>query len=160
MSDTCPILVLGVGNLLRSDEGVGVHAARALEPSKLPAGAKVVDAGIAVADALSSYKSIGKLVVVDAVDAKAEPGSVFRFRPRDVERRRALLRSLHELDLFDALEMAERGGCTVGEVIVVGVQPKTIDWGMDLSREVRERLPDVVRLVESELLPPGQEGEK
>ena len=128
MSETCPIVVLGVGNLLRSDEGVGVHAARMLEASTLPAGVEVIEAGVAVADALSSYKSIGKLVVVDAVDAKAQPGSVFRFRPRDVERRQALLRSLHELDLFDAIDLAERGGCTVGEVIVVGVQPKSTDW--------------------------------
>ena len=155
MSETCPIVVLGVGNLLRSDEGVGVHAARMLEASTLPAGVEVIDAGVAVADALSSYKSIGKLVVVDAVDAKAQPGAVFRFRPRDVERRQALLRSLHELDLFDAIDLAERGGCTVGEVIVVGVQPKTTDWGMELSREVAERLPDVVSLVQSELAPPA-----
>jgi hydrogenase maturation protease len=158
VSDKNAIVVLGVGNLLRSDEGVGVHAARLLERTALPAGVKIVDAGVAVADALSGYRSIGKLVVVDAVDAKAQPGSVFRFRPRDVERRHALLRSLHELDLFDALDMAERGGCTVGEVIVVGVQPKTTDWGLELSSEVQNRLPDVVNLVVSELAPPGQEG--
>lgn len=158
MIDKKAIVVLGVGNLLRSDEGVGVHAARMLERVNLPAGVKIVDAGVAVADALSSYKSIGKLVVVDAVDAKAQPGSVFRFRPRDVERRHALLRSLHELDLFDALDLVERGGCSVGEVIVVGVQPKTTDWGLELSPEVHSRLPDVVNLVVSELAPPGQEG--
>ena len=158
MIDENAIVVLGVGNLLRSDEGVGVHAARMLERVNLPPGVKIVDAGVAVADALSSYKNIGKLVVVDAVDAKAQPGSVFRFRPRDVARRHALLRSLHELDLFDALEMAERGGCSVGEVIVVGVQPKTTDWGLELSPEVHSRLADVVNLVVSELAPPGQEG--
>ncbi len=148
-------MVLGVGNLLRSDEGVGVHAARMLGRRALPDGVKVVDAGMAVADALAGYSSIAKLVVVDAVDAKAQPGAVFRFRPRDVERRQALLRSLHDLDLFDALELLERGGCKVGEVIVVGVQPKRTDWGMELSSEVQARLPDVVSLVESELLTPG-----
>ena len=152
-------MVLGVGNLLRSDEGVGVYAARMLEQRTLPDGVEVIDAGVAVADALASYKHIGKLVVLDAVDAKAQAGAVFRFRPRDVERRRALLRSLHELDIFDALELLERGGCKIGEVIVVGVQPKTTDWGMELSSEVRARLPDVVSLVESELALPDQEVE-
>jgi len=148
-------MVLGVGNVLRSDEGVGVHAARLLEQRALPAGVKVVKAGIAVGAALDGYRRIGKLVVVDAVDAKAQPGAVFRFRPREVERRRALMRSLHELDLFDALDRLERGGCEVGEVVVVGVQPKSTDWGMDLSGEVRARLDDVVSMVESEIAPPG-----
>lgn len=151
MKNNGPVVVLGVGNLLRSDEGVGVHAARLLNGSKLPPGVEVIDAGVALADALSDYRSIRKLVVVDAVDAKAQPGAVFRFRPRDVDRRRALLRSLHDLDLFDALELLERAGCQVGEVIVVGVQTKSTDWGMELSREVRARLPDVVNLVRSEV---------
>ena len=155
VSKNYPVIVLGIGNLLRSDEGVGVHVARALEQCDLPAGVQVVDAGLGVSDALSDYKGIGKLVVVDAVDAKAQPGTLFRFRPREVERRRALVRPLHELDLFDALDMLERDGCVMGEVIVVGVQPKTTGWGMELSQEVRERLPDVVSLVESELAPPG-----
>jgi hydrogenase maturation protease len=150
-------VVIGVGNLLRSDEGVGIHAARLLGEQALPSGVQVIDAGVAVGEALSSYRSIGKLVVVDAVDAKARPGSVFRFRPRDVERRHALLRSLHELDLFDALDSVERGGCIIGEVIVVGVQPKTTDWGLELSQEVQSRLADVVNVVASELTPPGQE---
>lgn len=150
-------MVIGVGNLLRSDEGVGIHAARLLGERDLPPGVQVIDAGVAVGDALSGYRSISKLVVVDAVDAKAQPGSVFRFRPRDVERRHALLRSLHELDLFDALDSVERGGCTIGEVIVVGVQPKTTDWGLELSQEVQSRLPDVVNLLASELTGPGQE---
>jgi len=150
-------VVIGVGNLLRSDEGVGIHAARLLGERDLPPGVQVIDAGVAVGDALSGYRSISKLVVVDAVDAKAQPGSVFRFRPRDVERRHALLRSLHELDLFDALDSVERGGCTIGEVIVVGVQPKTTDWGLELSQEVQSRLPDVVNLLASELTGPGQE---
>lgn len=149
------MVVLGVGNLLRSDEGVGVHAARILSGTDLPPGVEVVDAGVAVADALTGYDGIGKLVVVDAVDAKAQPGSVFRFRPRDVERRTALMRSLHELDLFDALDLVERGGCAVGEVIVIGVQPKSTDWGLELSSEVQARLPDVVSLVQSEMSPPG-----
>lgn len=157
MSESSDIVVLGVGNLLRSDEGVGVHAARQLAAGALPDGVDVIDAGVAVADALSAYKSIGKLIVVDAVDAKAQPGSVFRFRPRDVQRRQALLRSLHELDLFDALDLARHGGCTVGEVIVVGVQPKTVDWGLELSPEVQARLPDVVNLVAAELSPPTEE---
>ena len=65
--------------------------------------------------------------------------------------------TLHELDLFDALDLVERGGCTIGEVIVVGVQPKSTDWGLELSREVQSRLPDVVSLVASELTSPGQE---
>ena len=149
------MVVLGVGNLLRSDEGVGVHAARMLSGTELPPGVEVIDAGVAVADALTGYDGIGKLVVVDAVDAKAQPGSVFRFRPRDVERRTALMRSLHELDLFDALDLVERGGCAVGEVIVIGVQPKSTNWGLELSPEVQARLPDVVSLVQSEMAPPG-----
>lgn len=147
-----------MGNLLRSDEGVGVHAARMLDQGNLPAGVQVVDAGVGVSDALSEYDGIGKLVVLDAVDAKAQPGSLFRFRPREVERHRALVRPLHELDLFDTLAALERGGCVVGEVIVVGVQPKTTNWGMSLSREVRERLPDVMSMVESELASPDGTG--
>jgi len=90
------IVVLGVGNLLRQDEGVGVHAVRALADGPCAETAALVDGGTAAFDALSDWNDIDKLVVIDALRAGREPGTIARVSLRDVADRDAPLLSLHD----------------------------------------------------------------
>jgi hydrogenase maturation protease len=142
-------VVLGIGNVLRSDEGVGVHAVRALEARGL-AGADLVDGGTNAYEALAGYDAIERLIVVDAVDAKSEPGAVFRFRESDLEPSRAPV-SLHQLGLLDALGWLRACGVRMGEVVVIGVQPAVTDWGLELSNAVAARMDTVLELIEREM---------
>ena len=141
-------LVLGLGNLLLGDEGVGVHAARALraEPGEL--NAEVLDVGTALLDALPALERAGRVVVVDAVQAGGPPGSVYRIDFADVERP-GVIAGLHGFDLSRALALAGRDDSP--EVIVIGVEPEQIGWSLELSRPVSAAMPDVLEAVRQEV---------
>ncbi|MEW6034127.1 MAG: hydrogenase maturation protease [Chloroflexota bacterium] len=144
------VVVLGVGNELLKDEGVGVHTARALTAEPWASSLEVIESGSAL-DALPTGRPISKLVVVDAVCGGGEPGSVYRFTPEDVELEATRIASLHELNLFDALRLNGLAGIKPAETVIIGVEPKDVGWGIELSAEVESRLPEVLRIVREEV---------
>ena len=138
-------LILGIGNLLLSDEGVGVHAVRKLAERELPAGVDVLDGGTSGADLIDSLADRPRIVVIDAASGDGPPGTIYRCEARDLmEQEHAL--SLHEFGLVDSLRMAEQLGCAPRRVIVLGVQPATLAPGMELSPAVASVLPNVIAL--------------
>lgn len=138
-------LILGIGNLLLSDEGIGVHAVRELAERGLPAGVEVLDGGTSGADLIDALADRPKIVVIDAASGDGHPGTIYRCEARDLmEQEHAL--SLHEFGLIDSLRMAEQLGCAPRRVIVLGVQPATLAPGMELSPEVAAVLPKVIAL--------------
>jgi hydrogenase maturation protease len=155
--DVSSVVVLGVGNLLRQDEGVGVHAVRAIAAAEACAGASLVDGGTAVFDALSNWTRIGKLVIIDALRAGRPAGSIARVSLRDVADRAAPALSLHEQGLLEALATLQQAGLEVGEIVIYGVEPAQTDWGTGLSEPVEACLPLLAAHVQAECLPPSLE---
>jgi len=135
------VVIIGVGNLLRQDEGVGVHAVRILAGGPCGDSASFVDGGTAVFDALSNWKDIDKLVVIDALKAGRKPGSIARVSLRDVADRDAPALSVHEHGLLDQLALLKQAGLKVGEIVIYGVEPQDTGWGTELSEPVAECLP-------------------
>ena len=143
-------LVMGLGNLLLSDEGVGVHTARALLEMELPEDVKVLDVGTAILDALPAMGDADRIVVVDAVKAGGEPGTIYRM-PFDAFLRPECIASMHGFDLSRVLYLTQRED--MPEVLVIGVEPARIDWSMDLSPRIAKVLPVVVQAVMEEIRP-------
>jgi hydrogenase maturation protease len=131
-------LILGLGNLLLTDEGVGVHAARALAARELPEGVSVVEAGTAFLDVLPEIEKADRILLIDAMEGGGAPGSVYRV-PFDQCRHPEMLASLHGFDMSRVLFMA--GNQRNPEVTVFGVEPETIAWGMELSGAVARTMP-------------------
>jgi hydrogenase maturation protease len=145
-------VIVGVGNVLLKDEGVGVHVARALQQMSLasPEGeVEVVDGGTSP-DAFDSAEGADKLIIVDAACGGGEPGAVYRFAPDWLSQEPKLLTSLHDLGLLDSLRMMESVGNPPRDTVIIGVEPAEVDWGLELTPIVRGKLPDVVRLVVEE----------
>lgn len=145
-------LILGLGNLLLSDEGVGVHAARALAERELPPGVSVVEAGTAFLDVLPDIEEADRIVLIDAMEGGGAPGSIYRV-PFDQCRHPEMLASLHGFDMSRVLFMA--GNIRSPEVAVFGVEPATIEWGTELSPAVRRMLPALETAIMNEVAPPG-----
>ena len=137
-------LILGVGNLLLGDEGVGVHVARALSQVKLPESVEVIDVGVAFLNVLDRIEVADRILIVDAMQAGGVPGSVYR-QPFDACLHPEQLASLHGFDLSRTLYLA--GNDRKPEVTVFGVEPEAIAWGMELSAIVAESLPIVLRAI-------------
>lgn len=143
------VLILGIGNLLLSDEGVGVHAVRCLAQQVLPPGVEVLDGGTSGADLVDHLEGRAKVVVIDAASGDGPPGTVYRCEARELLEQAGSL-SLHEFGLADSLHMAERLGCAPQRVIVLGVQPATLEPGMELSPDVAAVLPGIIKLALAE----------
>jgi hydrogenase maturation protease len=141
-------LVLGLGNLLLADEGVGVHVAqRLLEEAPLE-NAVVLDVGTAVLDAMPALAAADRIIVIDAMMGGGAPGTIYRVPFEDC-RRSGAIGSVHGLDLGAVLHLA---GCDRPvSVIVIGVEPADIGWSMELSGPVAEALPEVIAAVHREL---------
>lgn len=144
-------LIIGVGNILLKDEGVGVHVASALQQMELPKDVEVQEAGTATIDLLNVISEVDKLVVIDAVKGRDKPGTIYKFRPEDVDIENDIITSLHQISLFEVLEMASRIRKSPISTVIIGIEPKEIDWGLELSNELKEKLPDIIRLVRDEI---------
>ncbi|HEY1985111.1 MAG TPA: hydrogenase maturation protease [Terracidiphilus sp.] len=141
-------LILGLGNLLLCDEGVGVHVARALAQRSLPPEVSVIEAGTAFLDVLPEIEKADRILLVDAMEGGGNPGSVYRV-PFDQCVHPEMLASLHGFDLSRVLFMA--GSDRKPEVTVFGVEPARIEWGTELSAVVQRMVPAVEQAILSEL---------
>ncbi len=142
-------LILGLGNLLLCDEGVGVHVARTLMNAGNLEGAVVLDVGTAILDAMPAIEEAERIIVVDAVKADGPPGTVYRM-PLDAFVPAQSIASMHGFDITRVLALANRSDFP--EIIVYGVEPARIEWSVDLSPEVAEAVPYVIDAIKLELL--------
>jgi len=146
---TKKILIIGVGNLILRDEGIGVHAVRALERKTLPPQVEVIDGGTATIELLPAIQAAERIIVIDALRGGGLPGTIYRVSPEDLMVDAERLLSLHQVGLLEVLGMARQLGGNP-EVVIIGVEPKEIAWGMELTPEVETKLPKVIEAVLSE----------
>ncbi len=141
-------LVLGIGNLLLGDEGLGVHAARALIRNGSPPGTSVLEVGTAILDALPALEEAERVIILDAVKADREPGTLYRMNLEDCETTPCIA-SMHGFDFHRVLALA--GNESSPEVVVLGIEPEQIDWSLELSSRVSESMPRLLEMVRTEL---------
>lgn len=148
------ILVAGVGNILLTDEGIGVQAVRKLLEQGLPEGADAVDAGTALGDLLNELGRYERLILVDAVRGGGRPGQLYRLEIHSGGALEGALSpvSLHEFGVAEALEQARALGILPRRVVLLGMEPARIEPGMELSAEAARALPALVELVRAEAL--------
>lgn len=156
MSVTCeelraPILVMGVGNILSSDDGFADAVLRALEEESLPEQVELFDAGTSAIDLMDIFDGRRKLIVLDAVRGGQKPGTLYRFSPEQVESGGLPMNSLHQVGLLETLKLAELVDCKPQQTVVIGVQPSSTALGIGLCDEVRLAVPQAVRLVVNEI---------
>lgn len=144
-------LILGVGNLLLSDEGVGIHAVRRLlEREDLPDEIQIVDGGTAGLALMVYLEDVGRLVIIDAMETGGPPGTLVRLSGNQIPAYMALKVSPHEITLPDFLAAAKLRDLYPREVIVWGVQPESMEVGIDLSPALAARLAELVDRVVAE----------
>lgn len=145
-------LVLGVGNILLSDEGVGVHAVRLLrERYRFPQEVEILDGGTLGLDLLPYVEEADRLLIVDAVQMDAPPGTVARLEGAEVSAVLGLKYSPHQVGLSDLLGAARLLGRAPAEVVLWGVQPASLEVGLELSPTVAAQVEVLLQNVLAEL---------
>ncbi len=148
--------ILGVGNLLMKDEGIGVHVARACEQLRLPENVEVIDGGTSI-ELASLVEGFDRLIVIDAALAGGKPGEIYRFALEEIDQGNSPLLSGHELGIAQILGSSALVGNAPKKIVIVGVEPKEIDWGLELSQELEHRIPEIVENVLKEVEPGGDD---
>jgi len=147
------IAIIGIGNLLLQDEGIGVHIINQLKGLQLPDNVEVFDCGTGGLSILALLDGFDIVVVVDAVKAGGEPGTIYRFRldKTKTDNRLKGMISFHELDFVTAVEIGRKAYKLPSEMVMIGIEPKTIEIGLALSLEVKRSIPKVIGLIFEEI---------
>ncbi len=139
-------LVVGMGNLLYQDEGVGVHVIQEMRRMELPSHIELLDIGTSTTDLISYLQGVKKLIVIDAMMAGEVPGTLYRCSPEDLTPQGEGPISLHDIGLLESLHMAKKLEMEI-HTLIIGVEPKILDWGMTLSKEVESQIPAIIEAV-------------
>ncbi|MDA8086969.1 MAG: HyaD/HybD family hydrogenase maturation endopeptidase [Nitrospiraceae bacterium] len=142
------ISVLGIGNLLMSDEGVGVHAIRALDEGyRFPGDVRLIDGGTMGLDLLFYIEGTRRLLIIDAVNADLPPATVKLYEGRQVPAALCQKFSVHQIGLQDLLFAMDITGSAPEEICLAGVQPSKVEMGLELSAPVGAAMPALVAAV-------------
>ena len=145
-------LILGVGNLLLSDEGVGLHVLERLAATyDLPEEVQTLDGGTLGLDLLYYLEGVENLVIVDAVKMGKEPGALLRLEGDEVPAFLSIKISPHQIGIPDMLFAAKLKDLYPRNVVLWGVQPGVLDIGLDLSPPIAARVDELVEKVMDEL---------
>lgn len=146
------ILVLGLGNTIMTDDGFGVRVVEALSSRyRFPEEVSLLDGGTLGLDLLPRLEGIERLLIIDALEMHAPPGTVFRLEGEEVPRAFAGKLSVHQMGVQDLLAVSELMGHLPRELVVWGVQPESIEMGTELTAAASAALEPVVDGVIGEL---------
>lgn len=142
------ISIIGVGNILLRDEGVGVRAIERLKKGfELPEDVSIIDGGTMGLDLLPFIENSERLLFVDAVDLKKEPGTIGIIEDKEIPAIIKTKISPHQIglsDLFSVMRLLDKEPeC----VTVIGIQPESIQTGIELSDRVKQGLEDLINAI-------------
>ncbi len=135
------ILVLGVGNILLTDDGLGVWAVRELAKEDWPQNVEFMDGGTFTQDMYHLFEGYDELLVLDVVHAGHAPGTIFRLNEDDLVQNDSQRLSLHDIDLIDSLKMADLIGKRP-TMRILGMEPEDFTtWKMELTPTCATAMP-------------------
>jgi len=148
-------LVLGVGNILLKDEGLGVRAVEYMrERYSFPEGVSLVDGGTAGLGLLSLLKDFDHIIIIDAVTPRTFAGAIHRIPGEQLTKTRGLMTAAHGIGVSEALAAGALEGYAP-QVVVIGMEPAEVSLGMELTEAVSRRLGELAETVAVELLSLG-----
>lgn len=141
------ILVLGVGNVLLSDEGVGVHVVKKLNTIGLPSVVEIIDGGTSGYELIDFFRNKKKVIIIDCVNSDEPPGTLLLISPQQLDLLRRQSVSIHQVGLYELLAQAELIN-PPPEIIILGIVPENIErFSMELSQTLQSALDGIVQKV-------------
>ena len=140
------ILIVGMGNFIYRDEGIGVHIIQEMKKMELPSHIELLDIGTSTMDLMSYLKEVKKLIVIDAMRAGGKPGTIYKCKPEDLLPKDEGPISLHEIGLLETLNMTKKLGMEI-QTVIVGIEPEIMEWGTELTEAVKNKIPLIIEAV-------------
>lgn len=151
-------VVLGIGNTILTDEAAGVRAVEALERAyKIPPTVQVIDGGTSGMEMIEDLSNLDFLIVIDVVKTGAAPGTLVKIAGNQIPVFFRNKLSPHQIGLPDVLASLELLDAIPKEIVVLGVEPISLELGMEMTPTVAEKVPQLVEMAVSELVSRGYE---
>jgi len=145
------IMILGIGNLLCRDDGIGVRIAVEMQGIDKYSGIRIVDGGSSP-DLFSLLDDdIDKLIIVDALRGSGLPGDIYRLHLQEENIADGPAASLHGMGVLDSLKLMKQLGQQPPRVTVIGIEPADVSHGLELSPVIESMVPAIIGAVESEI---------
>jgi hydrogenase maturation protease len=146
------ITILGLGNILMTDEGVGVHTVNEFERRyEVPDYVEIVDGGAAGLDLIPFIEGREKVLMVDAVNFDREPGYIDILENDAIPIRLTQKASMHHLGLMDVLCIVRMSGNIPRNMCIIGIQPKSLELGLDMTPEIWDKKDVLIERIVSKL---------
>ncbi|MBI4835529.1 MAG: hydrogenase maturation protease [Planctomycetes bacterium] len=146
-----PVLILGIGNTLLKDDGIGIHVTRKLEKLPLHKNVTLMDGGTGGLNLFEAITTHKKIIIIDAIDLKSVPGTIKRI---SLDEARLILdethSSMHQNSISEVFKLAESLGKRL-DVVIFGIQPKEVAAGLELTHELKAVIPAAIRQILAEL---------
>jgi len=134
------------------DEGVGVHVVEKLKSVELPPEVVVLDGGTHFWGDEAALDGAEKLIVVDAVLGGGAPATIYRFNIDELEDEAEDVKlSCHDMGLIEKLRVTRFAGFSPEQIVIIGVEPATVELNAGLSKEIEEKLPEIIDAVMAEI---------
>jgi hydrogenase maturation protease len=147
------VIILGVGNILLKDEGVGIRVIERLRRDYLfPDNVTLIEGATDGIDLLSVIRHAEYIIIVDAITSGQAPGQILKFSPEKLSARNNTPHSLHQLGLHEVLQMAKTLDGKLPTITILGIVPEDVSgYGLELTELMRSRIPLVLELILNEL---------
>lgn len=146
-------LILGVGNYILSDDGLSVHVLERLQADhSIPEDIQMIDGGTCGLDLLQYLEGVSNLIIIDAIKTRnGTPGSIIRLDGDQIPAYLSLKISPHDIGLPDLLATAKLRDLYPEKIVVFGIQPASLELGVELSPEVAAKVEDLIQLIQKEV---------
>lgn len=141
--------VLGIGNILLRDDGVGIHAIYELQKEDLK-DIHLIDGGTCILDLLDVFVNNDKVIIIDSLKGGYTPGTIYRVTPKELGGYIKSNSSLHDVQVLDILGSVSLMGYDP-EVIILGIEPSEIEYDMELSSIIRDQMSKIIEVVKDEI---------
>lgn len=151
------ILVAGVGNLLKCDDGLGPHITAQLGQVKLPSQVDVMDLGTSGMDVIHYSRNYDKVIFIDAIKFGKRAGTAYLVKPSEIEvsdddMRNMIYMSMHEINLEKVIAIGRRLGDMPNDIVIIGCEPEdTTTTRIGLTEKVSSTVPQLIRLILEEI---------
>ena len=136
------ITILGIGNIILSDEGFGVRVVEYLQKNfDFPDNVALIDGGTLGIELTQFITGTKKLLIIDSIDGDKAPGTIFHLVGEEIKKHFSEKISAHEIGIQDVLTMLELTGKTIPEVVVIGAQPFSLEAGVELTPQMQKLMP-------------------
>ena len=155
--DRKPVLILGIGNLLFKDDGIGLHVVEKLKTMDMPPDVELIEGGIAAFDIVYMIENRQKVIVIDSMKADGPPGTIYRLVNHEiVDKRRNALKNAAEAEFIEYYGNTRLMGTTPRELVFIGVEPedtgnKSGNLEIGLSPTLEKIFPEFIEMVMREI---------